>query len=76
MLNKEINIRSFQKNLPEIIETVLQGDEIIITKSNIPIAKLTPIENPLATVKSKILSAKAIETKRILAGETPENWFG
>jgi len=75
MLKKEVNISSFQKNLPELIDIVMKGDEIIITKSNIPIAKVTPIESP-KNIKSNFLAAKVIEAKRAFTNEAPENWFG
>ena len=76
MLKQEVNISSFQKNLPELIDLVLQGDEIIITKSNIPIAKVSPIENTSATIKPNFLTARVLESKRVRKNEAPENWFG
>ena len=76
MLKQEVNISSFQKNLPELIDLVLQGDEIIITKSNIPIAKVSPIENTGVSIKPNFLTARVIESKRVRKTEAPENWFG
>ncbi len=76
MLKQEVNINSFQKNLPELIDLVMNGDEIIITKSDIPIAKVTPIDNNDITVKNNFLATRVIETKRAKKSEAPENWFG
>lgn len=76
MLKKEVNISSFQKNLPELMDIVMKGDEIIITKSNIPVAKVTPIEKSITQVKNNYLTAKAIEAKRAFKNEASENWFG
>jgi prevent-host-death family protein len=76
MLKQEVNIRSFQKNLPELINLVMNGDEIIITKSDIPIAKVTPIANDDVAMKNNFLAARVIEKKRAVTSEAPENWFG
>lgn len=76
MLKKEVNIRSFQKNLTEIFDAIMEGEEIIITKSDIPIAKLSPIESPVSNIKANYFSAKVNQAKRALSGEAPENWFG
>ena len=76
MLKQEVNINSLQKQLPEFMDMVINGDEIIITKSNIPIARVTPIENSAETVKNNFLTLRAIETKRARTTEAPENWFG
>lgn len=76
MIKKEVNIDILQQNLSKILDFVVSGDEIIITNNNIPIAKLSPIENKVATVKASYFSAKVNEARRTLSGEAPENWFG
>lgn len=76
MQNQKVNITSFQKNLHELMNLVMNGDEIIITKSNIPIAKITPIDNTSVTFKNRFLSSGPFETKGHSLGEAPENWFG
>lgn len=76
MLKQKVNISSFQKNLPELLNLVENGEEIIITKSNIPIAKVTPIEQPAVSIKPTFLTAKVMESRRIHKAEPPENWFG
>ena len=76
MLKQQVNINSFQKNLPELIDLVLKGDELIITKSNIPIAKVSPIENNSVTLKPSFITAKVMESRRVRKNEASENWFG
>ncbi|MFZ1291591.1 MAG: hypothetical protein WAR79_15955 [Melioribacteraceae bacterium] len=76
MHQQELNISSMQKNLPKIMDMVIHGDEIIITKSDIPIAKISPIEEKKTYYTSSFLRAKSIETKRSMFTDSPENWFG
>ncbi len=76
MQQQELNITSVQKDLPKLMDLVLHGDELIITKSNIPIAKISPIENTSVTLKPNFFTAKVIESRRVRKNEAPENWFG
>jgi antitoxin (DNA-binding transcriptional repressor) of toxin-antitoxin stability system len=76
MLKQEVNISSFQKNLPELLDIVLSGDEIIITKSDIPVAKVSPIDSPKISIKNDFLTMRAMKNKRAHFNEAPENWFG
>ncbi len=76
MLKQEVNISAIQKNLPKLMDLVIKGDEIIITKSDVPIAKITPIENETITTKSAFLAARTMELQRSYFGEATENWFG
>lgn len=76
MTRQEVNIKSLQKNLSELLESVIQGDEIILTKHNIPVAKITPIEAPSITLKDSFLTARALETKRMRHTDASELWFG
>lgn len=39
----EINLAEASKNLPELIEAAINGEEIVITKDNQPVVKLTPV---------------------------------
>jgi len=76
MLQKEVNISSFKKKLPEFLELVLKGDEIILTKSNVPIAKISPIEDPSFKIKKSYYTPKVINNKRATENVAPEYWFG
>ncbi|MBK8943920.1 MAG: hypothetical protein IPM32_01495 [Ignavibacteriae bacterium] len=76
MHQQQLNISSIQKNLPKIMDMVIHGDEIIITKSDVPIAKISPIEETRPKFTSSFLRAKSIETKRSIFMDSPENWFG
>lgn len=76
MLSQELNIHAVQKNLPKLMDLVINGDEIIITKSDIPIAKITPIENKTVSKKSAFLAARTMDLQKQYYGEATENWFG
>ena len=76
MIKQEVNINSFQKNLPELIDLVLKGDELIITKSSIPIAKVSPIDNTSVTLKPNIFTNRVMQSRRVRKNEASENWFG
>lgn len=76
MLKQEVSISSFKKNLPEFLDIVMSGDELIITKSNIPVAKISPIKEPKISINHDFLTSRALETKRTRLSEAPENWFG
>jgi antitoxin (DNA-binding transcriptional repressor) of toxin-antitoxin stability system len=76
MLKQEVNISAIQKDLPKLMDLVVKGDEIIITKSDIPIAKITPIERNTVSTKSALLAARTMELQRAYFGEATENWFG
>ena len=76
MHQQELNISSVQKDLPKLMDLVIHGDEIIITKSNVPIAKISPIEKKKVTLSNVYYQAKSIETKRSTFSDAPEYWFG
>jgi antitoxin (DNA-binding transcriptional repressor) of toxin-antitoxin stability system len=76
MHQQELNISSVQKNLPKLMDLIVHGSEIIITDSNIPIAKISPIEEKKVTYSSSFLKARSVDTKRSPFLDSPENWFG
>ena len=43
-----ITIPEAQANLPEIVENLKPGEEVILTRNEQPVAKLIPISAPLA----------------------------
>lgn len=45
-MNTTINIHEAKTNLSKLLAKVMQGDEIIISKSGKPMAKLVPYTNP------------------------------
>jgi len=57
---QQINLTEASKNLPELIEAAINGEEIVITRDNHPVIKLTPI----SPVKRRPLfgSAKSLIT--------------
>lgn len=76
MLKQKVNINSFQKNCADLLQLVTKGDEIIITDSDIPIAKVVPIKKPAIKVHDEFIALKAFDRKRVRKNEAPENWFG
>ena len=76
MLRQTVNINSFQKNFPDFLELVINGDEIILTKSDIPVAKVIPIEKKSVNISNSFFTVKTIEKERVRKSEAPENWFG
>lgn len=58
----QISIREANQHLSRYIESVEQGDDIVITKRGKPVARLSPIEDV------KVLSSEQLEAvKRIKA---------
>jgi len=76
MHQQELNISSVQKNLPKLMDLIVHGSEIIITDSNVPIAKISPIEDKKVSFTNHFLKARSIETKNSAFSDSPENWFG
>lgn len=48
MITTTIDIHEAQKHLYELLSSVKTGEEIILTKDNAPIARLTPLANATA----------------------------
>lgn len=76
MLQQKLNINSVQKNLPKLMDLVVRGDEIIITKSEVPIAKISPLEEPKLSYTSNFIRAKSLVSQRNPFSDAPEYWFG
>ena len=57
---QKINLAEASKNLSELIEAAINGEEIVITKDEQPVVKLTPV----SSVKRRPLfgSAKGLIT--------------
>lgn len=76
MEKKEVNIKFLQKNLDQVLDFIEHGDEIVITRRDVPIAKISPMEKKNFNIGRDFLSQKSIETERSPFTETPEIWFG
>jgi len=59
---QQINLAEASKNLPELIEAAINGEEIVITKDNHPIVKLTPVSPVEKRWPAKAGSAKGLIT--------------
>ena len=55
---QQINLAEAFKNLPELIEAVLKGEEIAIAKDGQPVAKLVPVSPVKKRWPAKAGSAK------------------
>ncbi len=42
---QQMNLAEASKNLPDLIEAALSGEEIVITKDDQPVVKLTPVSS-------------------------------
>lgn len=42
---QQINLAEASKHLPDLIEAALGGEEIVITKDDQPVVKLTPVSS-------------------------------
>lgn len=58
----QINIAEASKNLPELIEAAISGEEIVITKDDQPIVKLVPVPPVKKRRPAKAGSAKGLVT--------------
>lgn len=59
---QQINIFKASKNLPDLIEAVISGEEIIITKDDQPVAKLVPVSPVKKRWPAKAGTAKGLVT--------------
>ncbi|MEH1998886.1 MAG: type II toxin-antitoxin system prevent-host-death family antitoxin [Nostoc sp.] len=57
---QQITLAEASRNLPELIEAALSGEEIIIIKDNQPVVKLTPVS--AVKHRPKYGSAKGLVT--------------
>lgn len=57
-MQQQISIREANQNFTHYMKLVENGDEVIITRHNVPIARLTPIP-PQKTLSAKQLQARA-----------------
>ena len=51
-MNK-LNVQQVQSNFPQILELAIEGEEIIITRDDKPVAILSPIKRPLKRGSAK-----------------------
>ncbi|MBD1907977.1 type II toxin-antitoxin system Phd/YefM family antitoxin [Funiculus sociatus GB2-A5] len=57
---QQINLDEASKHLPDLIEAALRGEEIVITKDDQPVVKLTPVSP--AKGRPQFGSAKGLVT--------------
>lgn len=59
---QQINIADVSKNISELIEAAIRGEEILITKDDQPVAKLVPVPPVKKRRPAKAGSAKGLVT--------------
>ena len=42
----EVNVHEAKTHLSRLLERVIEGEEVIIMRSNVPIARLVPVDSP------------------------------
>ena len=57
---QQINLAEASKHLPDLIEAAINGEEIIITKDDQPVAKLVAVPPPKKRRPAKAGSAKGL----------------
>lgn len=46
-MSAEVNIHEAKTHLSKLLHRVMAGEEIIISKSGVPVARLVPIKSPI-----------------------------
>ncbi|NMG05553.1 hypothetical protein DP117_01225 [Brasilonema sp. UFV-L1] len=59
---QEISLAEASKNLSQLIEAAMNGEEVVITKDNQPVVKLTPVSPVKKRRPAKAGSAKGLIT--------------
>lgn len=59
---QQITLAEASENLPELIEAAINGEEIVITKDEQPVVKLTPVSPVKKPRPAKAGSAKDLIT--------------
>lgn len=59
---QEITLAEASKNLPELIEAAISGEEVVILKDSQPVVKLTPVTPVKKRRPAKAGSAKGLIT--------------
>ncbi|HUH03639.1 MAG TPA: type II toxin-antitoxin system Phd/YefM family antitoxin [Kofleriaceae bacterium] len=56
---KQVNIAEAKSKLSELIEAVLQGDEVLIARRNVPVARLVAVESAKMKPRCGVLEGVA-----------------
>lgn len=57
---KEVNIHEAKTHLSKLLQLVAEGEEVLISKSGKPVAKLVPINNSKGSRKPGLLKGKIV----------------
>ncbi len=50
-MSKVVNVHAAKTNLSRLLEDVLLGEEVVIARGGVPVARLVPIHSPHASRK-------------------------
>ena len=59
---QQITLSEASQHLPKLIESAISGEEIVITKDDLPVAKLVPVPPQPVKRRPKFGSAKGLVT--------------
>lgn len=68
----QVNVSELRQNLPTFINRVFTGEEFLITKNGLMVAKLTPAKNMIKKPKKRIVLPSAFGMWKDFKGETVE----
>lgn len=82
---KQLNISDARQNFSKVLENIyFQGEEVLITKNNIPLVKITAIGKTAKLAKERKIIAQAFGIWKDIKGNTAdiarqlrkESWVG
>lgn len=76
MSQQRINISDLNKNWPTFINRILEGDEIILTKTNKPIAVVSPVKPEKISLQTLFPPKKKTEEGEEVFETNSEWWIG
>jgi len=77
MRAKKVNMNSIQKDWPDLIDLLKNGEEIILTEYNRPVAKISPIQyKKVKTNLDETKSHELFSNKKIEINTASEIWLG
>jgi len=77
MSQQKINITDLNKNWPTFINRILEGDEIILTETDKPIAVVSPLKPEKSSLQSLFPARKkSVEEGEEIFETNSEWWIG
>ena len=78
MKQKKINISDLQDDWSQFINQIMQGDEVILTKVDKPIAIISPVKNASSSKSSSVKKSDSTYREEIVeqSSTNSEWWLG